>query len=177
MQTSATRRYGFEDSRTYLIATAFIAGNIILPQLCHLLPQGGPTWLPIYFFTLVGAWTYGWRTGVLTALASPLFSTLLTGMPMAASLPAIMLKSILLAFAASAVARRTAAATLGAVAFVILAYQSAGTLGEWAIANLFPSLGQDTSFHAAVQDFRIGLPGMLLQLFGGTLAIRLLQRR
>ena len=60
----------FTSPATYFAALAFIAGNILLPQLVHLIPQGGIIWLPIYFFTLVGAYKYGWRTGLLTALAS-----------------------------------------------------------------------------------------------------------
>lgn len=43
MQTTSIRLYAFNfsDTRTYLTATAFIVGNILFPQLCHLLPQGG----------------------------------------------------------------------------------------------------------------------------------------
>lgn len=176
MQFTLTRTTGFAESRTWLLSSAFILGNLLLPQLCHLLPLGGPTWLPVYFFTLVGAWLCGWRTGLLTALLSPLANNLLFGMPAAALLPAIMLKSALLALIASAISRRTAHVSFGAMAFVILAYQIAGTLGEWAIASLVPSLGNDPSLFAALQDFRIGLPGMLLQLLGATLLIRYLRR-
>ena len=57
----------YKDARTYWVAALFIVGNIALPQLCHLLPAGGPTLLPIYFFTLVAAYKYGWKVGVLTA--------------------------------------------------------------------------------------------------------------
>ena len=64
----------FSSVRTYLTAALFVIGNIALPQLLHLVPQGGVTWLPIYFFTLVGAYKYGWRVGLLTALASPVHS-------------------------------------------------------------------------------------------------------
>ena len=42
----------YKQSKTYLTAALFVLGNIILPQLFHLIPQGGVTWLPIYFFTL-----------------------------------------------------------------------------------------------------------------------------
>ena len=41
------------EAKSYLVAMAFIVGNIVLPQLCHLMPQGGLIWLPIYFFTLI----------------------------------------------------------------------------------------------------------------------------
>ena len=73
MRTTTVKLYSLEYNqlRTYLAVTLFVAGNIILPQLCHLVPQGGIRWLPIYFFTLVGAYKYGWRVGLLTAVLSP----------------------------------------------------------------------------------------------------------
>lgn len=151
---------------TFLPATFFIAGNIVLPQIAHLVPGGGPTWLPIYFFTLVGAWCYGWRVGLLTAILSPVVNSFLFGMPAVAILPAILLKSIILA-AAAAIAADRCRATLGAIAAVVLAYQSLGTLGEWVLCG---------SFFEACQDFRIGLPGMLLQIAGGWFAIHRLRR-
>lgn len=79
----------YGETKTYLFAALFIAGNILLPQLCHLAPLGGVRWLPIYFFTLVGACKYGWRVGLLTALLSPLINSALFGMPAAAALPPI----------------------------------------------------------------------------------------
>lgn len=149
---------GYGEAKTYLAAALFVTGNIALPQLFHTVRLGGPTWLPIYFFTLVAAYKYGWRTGLLTALASPAANALLFGMPAAAALPAILLKSLLLAGAASYAAARYRRASLGLLTVVVLFYQTVGTLGEWALAG---------SLHAAAQDFRIGLPGMLLQIFGG----------
>lgn len=53
--------YGYSEAKTYLAAALFVLGNIALPQLFHLVPQGGITWLPIYFFTLIGAYKYGWK--------------------------------------------------------------------------------------------------------------------
>ncbi len=170
MQTTALKLYSLEyrQAKTYLIAALFIAGNILLPQLCHLVPQGGVRWLPIYFFTLVGAYKYGWRVGLLTAIVSPLINSALFGMPPVAGLPAILLKSALLAVAAGFAASHFHRASLPLLAAVILFYQGIGTLGEWAMKG---------DFFAAVQDFRIGLPGMLFQLFGGWLVINRLIRR
>lgn len=160
MQTTSIRLYAFNfsDVRTYLTATAFIVGNILFPQLCHLLPQGGMTWLPIYFFTLIAAYKYGWKTGLLTAVASPIINSFLFGMPMTAALPAILLKSILLALSAGLVAQRYSKVSILLLVAVVLLYQVMGTLGEWALKG---------SFWMAVQDFRLGVPGMLLQVFGG----------
>lgn len=51
----------YSDARTYLAAILFVIGNMVMPQLFHLMPQGGMVWLPIYFFTLIGSYKYGWR--------------------------------------------------------------------------------------------------------------------
>ncbi|MEO4806024.1 ECF transporter S component [Bacteroides thetaiotaomicron] len=160
--------YGYSEARTYLAAFLFVLGNIALPQLFHLIPQGGVTWLPIYFFTLVGAYKYGWKVGLLTALLSPLVNSWLFGMPPVASLPAILLKSGLLALAAGVTARRYRKVSVLLLLAVVLSYQAVGTLGEWVMKG---------SFYHAVQDFRIGIPGMLLQVFGGYLFINRLIRK
>ncbi len=156
--TAKFRTLEFGETKTYLAALLFVLGNIALPQLCHMVHAGGPTWLPIYFFTLVAAYKYGWRTGLLTAVASPLANSLLFGMPVAAMLPAILLKSVVLALAAGWTAARFRRASLLLLAGVVLTYQAIGTLGEWALIG---------DFQAAAQDFRLGFPGMLLQVFGG----------
>lgn len=92
METSA-KLYSlpFGNVKTYLFALLFVAGNIALPQLCHLVPAGGPTLLPIYFFTLIAAYKYGFKVGLLTALLSPVINHLLFAMPAAAVLPAILI--------------------------------------------------------------------------------------
>ena len=90
----------YNEAKTYLVAVLFTVGNIAMPQLFHLIPQGGLIWLPIYFFTLIGAYKYGWRVGLLTAIASPVVNSLLFGMPLPAVLPSILIKSVLLALIA-----------------------------------------------------------------------------
>ena len=158
----------YTDVRTYVMSTLFVLGNIVLPQLFHLVPQGGMMWLPIYFFTLIGAYKYGWKVGLLTAVFSPVANSLLFGMPMPQVLPAILLKSVLLALVASYVAHRYNKATLPLLLATVLLYQVVGTLGEWAMCG---------DFMLAIQDFRIGIPGMLLQIFGGYAVVNYLIRK
>lgn len=148
----------YKEIKTYLFALLFVVGNIALPQMCHLIPGGGLTWLPIYFFTLIAAYKYGLRVGLLTAILSPLINSALFGMPPVALLPAILIKSTLLAGAAAYAAHRLGKISLLGIIAAVLAYQIAGTLIEWAIVK---------DFFIAVQDFRIGIPGMLIQIFGG----------
>lgn len=157
---------GYADVKTYLFAAIFVAGNILLPQLCHLIPRGGLILLPIYFFTLIAAYKYGWRAGLLTAIVSPVVNNLLFGMPPAAMLPVILLKSTLLALAAAYAAHRFRKISLLALLLAVLAYQVAGSLGEWAITG---------SLAAALQDFSLGIPGILLQIFGGWAVLKMIR--
>lgn len=170
MQTTTVKLYSlpYSSVKTYLAASLFVLGNLVMPQLFHLIPQGGMIWLPIYFFTLVGAYKYGWKVGVLSAILSPLANSALFGMPAVAVLPAILLKSALLAVAAGYAASHFKKASLGLLLGVVLTYQVAGTVGEWAMIG---------DFRLAVQDFRIGVPGMLLQVFGGWLFINHIIRK
>ncbi len=160
--------YNFSSVKTYLFATLFVAGNIIAPQLAHFVPQGGFIFLPIYFFTLIAAYKYGLKVGLLTAILSPVINHLLFGMPPAAVLPAILVKSVLLAGAAAYLARRSKAVTLLNLVLAVLFYQVAGTLLEWALVR---------DFAVAVQDFRLGIPGMLLQIFGGFALLKAIEKR
>ena len=154
---------GYGEMKSYLVAALFAIGNILLPQMFHLIHQGGMIWLPIYFFTLVGAYKYGWKAGLLTAIASPVANHLLFGMPAAAVLAPVLIKSVLLALAAGYAATHFRKISLPLLCGVVLFYQTAGTLCEWAVAE---------SFFAAVRDFRLGIPGMLFQIVGGYAVIR-----
>ena len=170
MQTSSIKLYSlnYNNSKTYIAATLFILGNIALPQICHLVPQGGMILLPIYFFTLIGAYKYGWKVGLMTALLSPVLNHLLFGMPAAAVLAPILVKSTILALTAGYVASHSKKVSIALLAGVVLAYQVAGGLFEWAYTS---------SFAAAIQDFKLGLPGMLLQIVGGYLFIKYLLKK
>jgi len=144
--------------RTYLLVLLFATGNLVLPQLCHLVPSGGQIFLPIYFFTLVASYKFGWRVGLLTAILSPLLNFALFGMPMAAALPSILIKSSLLSLVASYVASSYKRLSLLHLLVVVLSYQILGSVIEWTLTQ---------SFAVAIGDLTIGLPGMVIQVFGG----------
>lgn len=149
--------YRLSEIKTYLLAILFVIGNIALPQLCHLIPNGGKILLPIYFFTFVASYKYGFKVGVMTAILSPIINSLLFGMPVLNLLPAILTKSIVLALAASFVANKTQKISILNLLMIVLIYQVVGTLVEWAMTS---------SFYIAIQDFRLGIAGMIIQILG-----------
>ena len=126
------------DVRTYAFAALFIVGNIVFPQPCHaLIPKGGLIFLPIYFFTLIGAYKYGAKVGLLTALLSPIINSAFFGMPPVSALPMIVMKGVLLACAASVIANRTKSVSILALLAVVLMYQVVGCGIEWAVKGSF----------------------------------------
>ena len=109
---STTKLYSlnYTNANTYLFAFVFIVGNVVLPQLCHLVHLCGPAMLPIYFFTLIGAYKYGFKVGMLTSVLSPLVNSFLFGRP------AVTIRKI----------------TSSAVVGTVMVYQVVGSLIEWA---------------------------------------------
>jgi hypothetical protein len=156
---------GFKQLKYYLLASAFILGNILFPLFCHQFNLAGPMFLPIYFFILIGAYKYGWKIGVVTAVLSPLFNSFLTGMPPVTALPVIVVKGLLLASAASLIAYKTKKISLTNILFVILSYQAAGIVFE----SIYLM-----SLNKAMNDVVIGYPGLLVQLVGSYLILRLI---
>ena len=160
-------RFQWSDIRMYFFALLFAAGNLVLPQLCHLIPSGGQIFLPIYFFTLIASYKFGLKVGLLTALLSPLLNSVLFGMPPAVLLPIIMIKSFLLALVAAYAASKYQKLSLLLIIAVVAGYQVIGSLAEWSITR---------SFAAATADLTIGIPGMLIQVFGGWLILKKLAK-
>lgn len=158
METNA-RLYtlNYDEVRTYLWATVFVACNIVLPQLFHLIPQGGIMFAPLSLVILAGAYKFGWKVGLLAAVASPLINHLLTGLPAWGVLQVMTLKLIILALVAGFTAQYFKKVTLPLIIGVVLAAEVLGGLGELALTG---------GIAATVQDFTIGWPGILLQVVG-----------
>ena len=156
-------RSQWSDYRTYFFVLMFAAGNLLLPQICHIVPSGGQMFLPIYFFTLIASYKFGIKVGLATAILSPLLNAALFSMPPISALPIILIKSVLLCVIASTVANQYKKVSMFHLLLVVLGYQVAGSLAEWAIMQ---------NFYAATADFTIGIPGMSLQIIGGWLLLK-----
>ena len=168
MITTAKLNYlSLGNTKTYLLASFFVLGNLVFPQLAHLIPQGGYILLPIYFFTLIAAYRYGFFVGMLTAIFSPLINSLLFAMPPMAVLPAIMIKSVVLVIAASLAAKHFGKVSFLGVVLAVLAYQFVGTAFEWILTQ---------NLHIALQDIRLGMPGILIQIVGGYFILKFMSR-
>ena len=153
----------YDESKTYLWATVFVACNLVLPQVFHLIPQGGVIFSPLSLVILVGAYKFGWKTGLLAALASPLVNHAITGLPAWEVLPVMTLKLAVLAMVAGLAAQRFKTVNLPLLIGVILVSKAIGCLGEFILTG---------GIAATIADFTIGWPGLLLQVFGAWLILK-----
>lgn len=142
-------------SKTCLWAALFVAGNLALPQLCHTVGMGGRALLPILFFTLIAAARYGWACGVITAVLSPLASSLIFGMPEGTMLAVLTIKSLVLASVIGLAVRKTGRFSLTIGLAGIAAYQLAGFVALGLIGG---------AWSAAWNDVVVSWPAVLLQL-------------
>ena len=153
----------YDEAKTYLWATVFVACNLILPQVFHLIPQGGVIFSPLSLVILAGAYKFGWKTGLLAALASPLVNHLITGMPAWEVMPVMTMKLAVLALVAGLAAQRFKTVSLPLLIGVILVSMAIGCLGEFILTG---------GIAATIADFTIGWPGLLLQVFGAWLILK-----
>ncbi|MBO5699051.1 MAG: hypothetical protein J6R79_03515 [Bacteroidaceae bacterium] len=84
----------FTHIRTYLLAALFVLGNVLLPQLCHLLPLGGLSLQPMFLLIVLATMLMGWQVALITALVSPLVNTMLFDMPTWTMLPLLLIKGV-----------------------------------------------------------------------------------
>jgi hypothetical protein len=166
METTA-RLYtlNYDEAKTYLWAAVFVFCNLVLPQVFHLIPQGGIIFSPLSLVILVGAYKFGWKTGILAALLSPLVNNLLTGMPATEVMPVMTLKLVILALVAGLVAQHYKTVSLPLIIGVVLVSLAIGGLGELLITG---------GIAATITDFTVGWPGLLLQVFGAWLILKYL---
>ena len=62
----------YDEAKTYMWAAIFVVCNLVLPQVFHLIPQGGIIFSPLSLVILVGAYKFGWKTGLLAEVADTL---------------------------------------------------------------------------------------------------------
>ena len=75
-----------------ILTAVCIALCVVLPQAFHAIPNAGAVYSPMHIPVLLCGLLCGWPFGLLCGLAGPALSSLITGMPMAAYLPPMMVE-------------------------------------------------------------------------------------
>lgn len=80
----------FSEIKYYIFSAAFTFLAVGVPYALHQFHVAGQIWVPMHFFVILAGLLFGWRTGVLVGVLSPLMSFGLTQMPVVALLPQVM---------------------------------------------------------------------------------------
>lgn len=157
----------YDEVKTYMWAVIFVVCNLVLPQLFHLIPQGGIIFSPLSLVILAGAYKFGWKTGLLAALLSPTVNHLITGMPAMEVLPVMTMKLAVLALVAGLTALRFKIVSLPLLVGVVLVTKTIECISELVLTG---------GIAATIADFTIGWPGLLLQIIGTWLILKYIHK-
>lgn len=157
----------YDEVKTYMWAVIFVVCNLVLPQLFHLIPQGGIIFSPLSLVILAGAYKFGWKTGLLAALLSPTVNHLITGMPAMEVLPVMTMKLAVLALVAGLTALRFKIVSLPLLVGVVLVTKTIECISEFVLTG---------GIAATIADFTIGWPGLLLQIIGTWLILKYIHK-
>lgn len=146
-----------------IFSSFFIACGVLLPMIFHSFGMGGPIFLPMHLPVLIGGLLLGWLPGLLIGTATPIISSLLTGMPpIFPTAPMMFLELALYGTVAGYLYQNKGCKLLVALVTAMLA----GRLGQAALIALFAeALGIRLSpLLYVAATFTNGIAGVIIQL-------------
>ena len=168
----------FTDLRSYLFSAAFILLAVAAPWAFHQYHLAGPTFLPMHIFVLLAGLMFGWRAGLAVGLFTPLVSHAITGMPVLAILPQILIELSVYGLVAGLLREKLNLRTVWSLAGAMIAGRLALVLAV-AVLSLFGAVYSPLGAEAgplavAWSAVRQGWPGILMQLIFIPLVVILL---
>jgi uncharacterized membrane protein len=150
--------------RTLTMIGLLLAIGLLLPIVFHSLfgAAGGKAFLPMHYAVLLGGLLLGPVAGAFLGIATPLLSTLMTGMPAVAILYPMVVELAVYGFVAGLARRRWKLAVLWSLLLAMVTGKIALGL---AVALLGPSIGLKAEPVVYVLGGIVtGLPGIAVQL-------------
>ena len=153
-----------------------VALCVVLPMAFHAIPNAGSVMLPMHIPVLLCGMACGWPYGFLCGLMGPALSSLLTGMPPAAVLPAMMVECAVYGMVSGILLKivRTGKTTAD-LYITLIGAMLAGRLVAGVAKALIFSPGITMSAWIA-SSFVTALPGIATQLIAIPLLVGLLMK-
>lgn len=146
------------------LAAVCIALCVVLPIAFHAIPDAGSVFLPMHIPVLICGMICGWPYGFLCGLMGPLLSSILTGMPPAAFLPAMMVECAVYGMTTGLVLKYVhTGKTYGDLYIALITAMVAGRVVSGIAKALIFSPGMALSAWVTA-SFVTALPGILIQL-------------
>lgn len=148
-----------------IITAVCLALCVVLPQAFHSIPNAGSVYLPMHIPILLCGLICGWSYGLLCGLIGPVLSSLITGMPALAVLPAMAVECGCYGFLTGLAMQlvHTKNTYVDLYLSLVIAMLGGRILAGATKALIFAS-GKITIASWAASYFITGLPGMVIQL-------------
>lgn len=171
----------YSDTRSYILTFVLVLLSVLLPWAFHQFHLAGATFLPMHVFALVAGILFGWRSGLIVGLLTPLASNVISGMPFLQILPQIVVELSTYGLVAGVLREkfnlRVVWSLLGAMLAGRLALSLAVLIIYLVLGESYNPLGVETSPILSLWAvIRQGWPGIAIQLVSIPTAIWLLAK-
>lgn len=148
-----------------VIAAVCAALGVVVPMAFHALPGGGTVWLPMHIPVLLCGLIAGPVAGLASGILACVSSSVLTGMPAAAILPAMTCELAVYGLAGGLLARVVKTGKTPVDMYIcLIGSMLAGRVIGGALRALIFSAGNYTLETWVASSFVTALPGIIIQL-------------
>jgi len=168
------------DIRSYALTVVFVLLAVFTPWVFHQFHLAGPTFLPMHIFVLAAGLLFGWRAGLVVGLFTPLASYAISGMPVLAILPQIVVELSVYGLVAGILRERFNLRVIWSLIGAVIAGRLALLLVVSIIylgREVYSPLGVGANPLAVLWAvIKLGWPGIVIQLVSIPLIMKLLER-
>jgi len=159
----------YTDIRSYVFTFVFVALAVLVPWVFHQYHLAGPTYLPMHIFVLIAGLIFGWRTGLIVGVLTPLVSYSVSGMPVLTILPQIVVEISIYGLVAGLLREKLNMPVVWSLLGAMIAGRIALCLAVSAIylvaGEIYSPLGPESNPLIVVwSTFKQGWPGIIIQL-------------
>ena len=155
--------------RSYIFPSVFVLLSVASPWVFHQFHLAGPTFLPMHIFVFVAGLLFGWRTGLVVGLLTPLTSYAASGMPALQVLPQIVVELSVYGLVAGILREKFDLLVIWSLLVAMVAGRLALCIGaivtHFTIGTLYSPLGLEANHFLVVWSvIKQGWPGIVMQL-------------
>lgn len=170
----------YTDIRSYVFTVVFVSLAVFTPWVFHQFHLAGPTFLPMHIFVLVAGLLFGWRAGLAVGLFTPLASYAVSGMPVLAILPQIVVELSVYGLVAGILREKFSLRVIWSLIGAMMAGRLTLLLMVSIIylaGEIYSPLGVEANPLAVLWSvIKLGWPGIVIQLVSILLIMKLLER-
>jgi len=176
----------YTNIRSYVFTIVFVSLAVVTPWVFHQFHLAGPIFLPMHVFVLMAGLLFGWRAGLIVGLFTPLVSYGISGMPLLAILPQIVVELAFYGLAAGMLRERFNLRVIWSLIGAMIAGRLALLLTLTVLCfggaiynplSLYTGMGAEANPLSVLwSTISLGWPGIVIQLVSISVVVKLLER-